>query len=240
VLVTSAKPTLRQRRREQTELELFVIATAHLRSHGAAALSLRALARDAGMASSAVYRYFASRDDLVTELLVRAFDGHADEVEAAAAAHPDQPVAALRAAFRAYRAWALANPAEFGLAYTAPVPDYHAPPERTLGPGTRIGRFLLGLLRLCHQQGLVDRAVIRTRRGALTPANRQQLTSAREAFGVDLPVPLLAAGLDALIHLHGLVSMEVFGQLRITLPDGPAYFDETLDAELRRCGLPAR
>jgi AcrR family transcriptional regulator len=231
------KPTLRQRRREQTEQELFAIATDQLRTHGAAALSLRAVARDAGMAPSAVYRYFPSRDEMVTNLLVRAFTDHAAFVEAAAAKHPDTPVAALRAAFVAYRTWSLDNPAEFGLAYTAPVPDYTAPPERTLEPGTRIGRFLLGLLRQCHQRGLVDPAVLRTRRSALSPANKAQLTTARTAFGVDIPVPLLAAGIDAMVRLHGFVSMELFGQLRIALPDGQAYFEEALDTELRRCGV---
>ena len=235
--VTSGQPTLRQRRRTQTETELFAIATGHLRRDGAAALSLRAVARDAGMAPSAVYRYFPSRDDLVTELLVRAFDGHADAIEAAAAGHPDSPVAALRASFVAYRTWALEHPAEFGLAYTAPVPGYEAPPERTLGPGTRVGRHLLTLLKQCHDSGHVDRSVLRARQSSLGATTKAQLTSARQALDIDIPVPLFALGLDALVRLHGLTSLEVFGQLRLTVPDGQAYFHEVLYAELRRCGL---
>jgi AcrR family transcriptional regulator len=236
--VSIVKPTLRQRRRDQTEAELHEIAVAHLRDEGAAALSLRAIARSAGMAPSAVYRYFPSRDDLVTELLVRAFDGHADAIEAAAARYPDAPVAALRASFAAYRDWALANPAEFGLAYTAPVPGYEAPPERTLGPGLRVGNHLLGLLRRCHDAGLVDPAVVRRRQAGLRPANRSQLDAARTAAGMgSLPVALFALGLDALTRLHGFVSLEVYGQLRLTVPDGQAYFDELLEGELRHCGL---
>jgi AcrR family transcriptional regulator len=236
--VSTTKPTLRQRRRDQTETELHAIAAAQLRSEGAAALSLRAIARAAGMAPSAVYRYFPSRDDLVTELLVRAFDSHADAIEAAAARHPDAPVAALRESFAAYRAWALANPAEFGLAYTAPVPGYEAPPERTLGPGLRVGQHLLGLLQRCHDKGLVDPAVVRARQTSLSRANLAQLTAARPALGIGaIPVPLLALGLDAMTRLHGFVSLEVFGQLRLTVPDGQAYFGEMLEAELRRCGL---
>jgi AcrR family transcriptional regulator len=236
--VSTTRPTLRQRRRDQTETELHAIAAAQLRSEGAAALSLRAIARAAGMAPSAVYRYYPSRDDLVTDLLVRAFDSHADAIEAAAARHPDAPVAALRESFGAYRTWALANPAEFALAYTAPVPGYQAPPERTLGPGLRVGGHLLGLLRRCHDTGLVDPAVVHARQARLTPATLTQLTAAGPALGIgSIPVALLALGLDAMTRLHGFVSLEVFGQLRLTLPDSQAYFSELLDAELRHCGL---
>jgi AcrR family transcriptional regulator len=234
--VTIPKPTLRQRRRAQTESELFAIATDQLRTHGAAALSLRAIAREAEMAPSAVYRYFPSYEDLVTELLVRAFCDHADAVEAASAAHPDAPGAALRAAFTAYRAWALVNTAEFALAYTAPVPGYDAP-ARTLEPGTRIGRHLLKLLQSCHTTGAVDPAVLRARQGSLGAVNKAQLTEAQQQLGVEMPVSLVALGLDAMVRLHGFVSMEVFGQLRIMLPDSQSYFTEMLDAELRRCGI---
>jgi AcrR family transcriptional regulator len=236
-LVTAPKPTLRQRRRAQTESELFAIATDQLRTHGAAALSLRAIAREAEMAPSAVYRYFPSHEDLVTELLVRAFCDHADAVEAASAAHPDAPSAALRAALTAYRAWALANTAEFALAYTAPVPGYEAP-ARTLEPGTRIGRRLLKLMQDCHAAGAVDPAALRAREGSLGAANKAQLAEARRELGAgEMPVSLVALGLDAMVRLHGFVSMEVFGQVRIMLPDSRSYFTELLDAELRRCGI---
>src|SRR5687767_11355134 len=123
--------TFRDRRKQQTTMELRAIAGEHLRTLGAAGLSLRAIARDAGIAPSALYRHFASRDDLLTDLLVAAFVSHAESVEAAAEPHVrDDPVAALRAALLAYRRWVVAHPAEFGLAYGTPVPGYHAPAER--------------------------------------------------------------------------------------------------------------
>ena len=118
-----------------------------------------------------------------------------------------------------------------------PVPGYEAPPERTLGPGTRVGRHLLTLLKQCHDSGHVDRSVLRARQSGLGATTKAQLTSARQALDIDIPVPLFALGLDALVRLHGLTSLEVFGQLRLTVPDGQAYFHEVLDAELRRCGL---
>jgi len=231
--------TFRDRRKQQTEAELRGIASQHLHTEGAAALSLRAIARDAGMAPSAVYRYFPSRDDLLTDLLVVAFTSHAESVEVAAQSFLDSgdPVAGLRAAMLAYRSWAVDHPAEFGLAYGTPVPGYRAPADRTLGPGTRIAAFLLGLLVACDQAGRLDKAVVRTRQRRLGPAVKAQLTAAGDALGYPVSPPLLALGLETLIRLHGFVSMEAFGQLAATISDGAAYYDEVLSLELARCGL---
>jgi AcrR family transcriptional regulator len=238
--VPPARPDLRARRRGETEAALRDIAGRHLAEHGPAGLSLRAVARDAGMAVSNVYRYFPSRDELLTDLLVRAFDAHADAVEAAAAPHlaAGDPAAALRAAFTAYRRWALERRAEFGLAYGAPVPGYDAPAERTLGPGTRIGGHLIRILAACHDRGLVDEAVVAARLAALTPPVARRLEAMRAELGYAAAVGLIAVGTDSWVRLHGCVSMEVFGQLRYVAGDDDAYFRETLDLELARCGLP--
>ena len=220
---------------------LRAVAGRHLAEHGSAALSLRAVARDAGMAVSNVYRYFPSRDDLLTDLLVRAFDGHADAVEAATAPHlaAGDPVAALRAGLTAYRSWAVEHPAEFGLAYGAPVPGYDAP-ERTLGPGTRTGAHLVRVLADCHERGLVDGRVVEARLAALTPPTRARLESMRARLGYDAPLGLVAVGTDAWVRLHGCVALQAFGHLRQVAGDDDAYFRESLDQELARCGLPAR
>ena len=65
---------IRARNRAAIEGEILRVGREHLASHGAAGLSLRAVARDLGMASSAVYRYVASRDELLTRLIVTAYD----------------------------------------------------------------------------------------------------------------------------------------------------------------------
>src|ERR687884_871377 len=128
-------PTLRERRREETLRAILFAAHAQLVTGGAAALSLRAVARDVGMAVSALYRYVASRDDLLTELVVAGFAAQADAVGRALEEAGD-PVEALGAGLWAYRTWSVEHPAEFGLLYGAPVPGYRAP-ERTIGPGAR-------------------------------------------------------------------------------------------------------
>jgi AcrR family transcriptional regulator len=227
---------LRERRRRELTAEIREIAHRHLVEHGPAGLSLRAVARDAGIAVSALYRYFAHRDDLLTDLLVRAFDAHADAVEAATA-RASTPAAALAAGFRAYRAWAVEHPAEFGLAYGTPVPGYAAPGERTIRAATRIGDLLNGLLASAWEDGTVDRTVIEARGGRLGPATARQLKQLRERRGYGGPAALTATAMDAFVTLHGFVVMEVFGQLRPVTPTAAPYFEEILADQLDRLGL---
>src|SRR3954454_17124108 len=125
-----AAPTLRVRRREETLRAILDAAHAQLVSEGAAALSLRAVAREVGMAMSALYRYVPSRDDLLTELVVAGFSAQADAVEQALGEAGDTATA-VGAGLWAYRTWSVEHPAEFGLLYGAPVPGYRAP-ERTI------------------------------------------------------------------------------------------------------------
>src|SRR4051812_40311512 len=110
-----------------------------LAEDGATKLSLRAVARELGMVSSALYRYFPSRDDLLTALIVDAYDavGEAAEHALAKQRKAASPAARWIAVCRAVRAWALAHPHEYALIYGSPVPGYTAP-EATIGPAARV------------------------------------------------------------------------------------------------------
>jgi AcrR family transcriptional regulator len=185
-------------------------------------------------AISALYRYFPSRDELLTDLIVAAFDAHADAVEAGGA--HDDVAEALHGVLHAYRAWALAHPAEFGLAYGTPVPGYVAPPEPTVRPGTRIGLFTLGLLARAHAVERLDPDTLHRRAARLSPGTTEQLKTWSERHGQQLPPEVLAVWLDLFVHLHGLVSMEVFGLLRPITP----YATETIETELATLLAPRR
>ena len=140
-------PTDRARRREDVTARVLEIGRQHLAEHGAAGLSLRAVTRDLGMVSSAVYRYVANRDELLTLLLVDAYGAQADAVQAAVASAADERWSdRLLAAAHAFRAWAVAEPSRYALLYGSPVPGYAAPPEVTIEPGTRVIGILLGLV----------------------------------------------------------------------------------------------
>ena len=136
----------RERTRAEITRQILDAARRHLATDGASGLSLRAIARELGASSSAVYRYVASRDDLLTRLIAAAYDalGAAAETAEAAAARDDL-TGRWSAACAAVRAWALAHPNEYALIYGTPVPGYTAPPA-TIAPAARVTNVLLGIL----------------------------------------------------------------------------------------------
>src|SRR4051812_19899570 len=126
-----------------------------LAAEGAAKLSLRAVARELGMVSSALYRYFASRDDLLTALIVDAYAAVGAAAEAALAkaeAEAAPPLDRWVAVCRAVRHWALARPQEYALIYGSPVPGYTAPMD-TVGPASRVGLALISVAEAAHCDG---------------------------------------------------------------------------------------
>lgn len=228
--------TPRERAREQTMHDITRIGRAHLAQYGAAALSLRAVARDLGVVSSAVYRYVKSRDDLLTLLVVDGYNDLADAVEAAVAGVPgDRHRERFLAYGRAIRAWALAEPATYALLYGAPVPGYQAPAEQTTGPGTRLVQVLLDLAVALEAEGRLvepDDAV------PSTPALAAGMQGVRDQFGVTLPDAVLARGVLVWAGLFGCVSFEVFGQYGPDrLGDPAALFEHHLSALAADLGL---
>ncbi|WP_083649183.1 TetR/AcrR family transcriptional regulator [Cellulosimicrobium sp. CUA-896] len=138
-----APRTARALARETLTREILDAARARLASTGPAELSLRAVARDVGMVSSAVYRYFPSRDALLTALLVECYDELGAAVEQAeAAVVRDDVEGRWLAACRALRTWCVGRPGDFALLYGTPVPGYAAPRD-TVEPATRVVRALV-------------------------------------------------------------------------------------------------
>ena len=182
----------------------------HLALHGAAALSLRAVARDLGVVSSAVYRYVENREELLTLLLVDAYNELGDEVDAAVAALPGDDFAGRFSALgSAVRRWALREPARYGLLFGSPVPGYRAPAERTTGPGTRVIYALMALLDGAYRAGRLAAPAARP-----PSPRRWPPTWSASGAGMGLAVPdrLLARGALVWTSLFGAISFEVFGQ----------------------------
>ncbi len=233
-------PTYRDRRREELTRQVLDIARAHLVSHGAEGLSLRAIAREIGISVSALYRYFRSRDDLLTALLVESFDAQADAVDDAVR-DVDRSggtlVDQMRAAYAAYRSWSVAHPSEFALCYGAPVPGYAAPGEQTIRAGTRVAGTLLDLLGRAQDAGLVDHRTIRASEASIDERTRAQLADLINRRGYPLEMPLLLLGIDSFVRVHGFVVMEVFGQLRPIVTDADGYFARTLDQVIADLGV---
>ena len=217
---------VRDQRRAETTAAILEVARQHVASDGAAQLSLRAVARDLDLAVSALYRYYPSRDDLLTALITEAYDDCADYVqEAMTGPRVRGPRAAWTAAARAYRTWAQENPSRFMLILGTPVPGYVAPEDPTVTAGTRIPRLLTALL--------VDADIPRRRMPRTT---RSQLARLVEILQVDVSPDALAAGMTAWDAVHGHVMFELSGQFGpLTGDDG--LFDEVVRSQADRLGL---
>lgn len=194
---------VRARARAEIERAILVEARRQLAAVGADGLSLRAIARELGMVSSAVYRYVESRDELLTRLIIESYDSLGETAELAAAA-PGTPARRWVATALAIRSWGVAHPQEYSLLYGTPVPGYQAP-ETTIGPASRVTFALLGI---------VDDA---WRSGAVVDGGPITLTAPLEADlarATDLPAELVARTVAAWTQLFGLVSFELFGQTK--------------------------
>ncbi len=211
----------RARVRAELTREIVEAARRHLATDGATGLSLRAVARELGMASSAVYRYFPSRDDLLTALIVEAYDAIGAAAEEAESAVPRADLRARwRAVCRATREWALAHPHEYALVYGSPVPGYAAP-EATIGPASRVGALLCQVVADAVAAGAVDSEPDGPDAGeVLTPGIAERL---------GLPPALAPRVVAAWSGLYGAISFEAFGQTHNVVSDHAAYFDATVD-----------
>lgn len=211
----------RQESRQRIEAQILDLARQQLITDGAAGLSVRAIARDLGMASSAVYRYVASRDQLLTLLLVATYSELAECVEQARAQIDGDWRADVMAIAHAMRTWALDQPARWALLYGSPVPGYHAPAELTVGPGTRV----VGVLFDAVAKGLASGAIPGGESAVGQPLSGD-LQQIRGEFGFpgDDAVVLRCTTLWAVVV--GAISLEVFGQYGSdTFTDTQALFD---------------
>jgi AcrR family transcriptional regulator len=194
------------------------VAKRHLATDGAN-LSLRAVTRDMGMVSSAVYRYFASRDELLTELVIDAYHDLADALKEAASHPPGQdPRARLEALARAYRSWALAQPHRYRLLFGPPLPGYDAHAQRLVDASQAAMNLLLGVLR-----ELGDRPA-----APPPPPLASQLTAWAQAHD---PRTGPATALRAVLtwsRLHGLVSLEIAGNFASMSLDPGQIFEAQL------------
>jgi AcrR family transcriptional regulator len=207
--------------REQIEARIVELGRRQLVDHGAAGLSLRAIARDLGMVSSAVYRYVSSRDELLTLLLVDAYSELADTVDSARDALTDLWSDDVIAIARAARRWAVTHPARWALLYGSPVPGYHAPPERTVGVGTRV----VGAIFDAISAGIATGDIRLTNDLAPQPMS-SDFERIRHEFGFPGDDRVIAKCFLLWAAVVGAISLEVFGQYGTdTLSDPERVFD---------------
>ena len=214
-------PTMRERYRAQVRGEVKQAALRQLAQAGPAGVSVSAIGKQLGVSGPALYRYFAGRDELLTELVIDAYHDLADALRAAAGQAPShEPRARLEALARAYRSWALAQPHRYRLLYGPPLPGYDAHAQRLVDASQAAMNQLLAVLR-----GLGDRA-------ALAPP--QPLASQLAAWAqAHHPGTGPATALRAVLNwsrLHGLVSLEIAGNFASMGIDPDHVFEAQLGA----------
>jgi AcrR family transcriptional regulator len=181
----------RERIRAETLHEIREIGARQVDEGGLAALSLNAIAKEMGMSGPALYRYFASRDELLAALIV---DGYAELTHAVEAAERD-----LGAVAQAYRAWALAHPRRYGMLF-GERPEGFRDPEQAIAAIQGAMNVVVGIL--AEQEPPAAPAV-------LAPALAGWAESRAGLEG--LPAGVLLGGVQFWTRVHGIVSLELAG-----------------------------
>ncbi|WP_424535155.1 TetR/AcrR family transcriptional regulator [Sphaerisporangium viridialbum] len=231
----NASRTARERVRAELISEIKEVARRQLAVEGASGLSLRAVARELGMVSSAIYRYFPSRDELLTALIIEAFNAVGAAVEEADAACPrDRHLDRWMATCRAIRTWALAHPYEYALIHGSPVPGYVAPQDTAVA-AARDGIIFAAILRDADEAGRLSPLP------GLPPTPESFAADAgplREALFSRLSDDMILRALESWTAIYGSVSFELFGMYKNVIEqDRAAAFDHVALTHAHLLGL---
>lgn len=208
----------RHEARARTMAAILAAARDEVARGGGVGLSMRAIARTVGVVSSAVYRYFPTREALLTAMIVESYGSLATTLDAAD--DPDTPDAARwRLLAEAFRGWAREHPHEFQLIYGTPIPDYQAPPETIPAAGSVAQPFLT-----VGGRRRVDAYA------AVVPG--EGLATQGEPSGVSAVVVEMAA-------LVGLIGLELGGHL-VGVAEPDALYEALVGRQVDTLGLSTR
>jgi AcrR family transcriptional regulator len=231
----------KERREEQhaaIRTEIKAAAWKLMAAEGTAGLSMRAIGREMGLSATALYHYYPSKDALITDLILDAFNALGDAVEAASASATGAPLSQqITTTLLAYRAWALAHPLDFQLIYGNPIPGYEAPSETTVPAAERSFRVLMPLIyrALAEGQGVLSEPYRRAPE-ALTPFLQALATAYPQG---DVPRTRLAAYLNVIgwTRIHGVIMLELFNHIQPVIGDTQAFYEAQIQAMLKDFGL---
>ncbi|MEV8035325.1 TetR/AcrR family transcriptional regulator [Streptomyces sp. NPDC086182] len=191
----------RDRFRAQVRQEVKTAALRQLAEGGPEALSLNAIAKQLGMTGPALYRYFANRDSLLTDLVVDAYGDLASALSRAAEACTDDAVTRLTELGRAYRAWALAEPHRYRLLFRAPLQGYDAQSASLVEASQPAMNVLLEAVTALAEPDA------RVPEGAAAQFREWQQRHGFEG----VPEAVAARSTMLWAHLHGIVALEIEG-----------------------------
>jgi AcrR family transcriptional regulator len=234
----------RDRVRAATTQEILQTARHLLVEQGVAAISLRAIAREMGMTAPALYRYFASHEELLRHVVGDIFTELASHVRTAidtaadamgGQVPPDELMAVkLIAGCREFRAWALGHVPEFEMIFGSPLPGLSLDHDDPVAEcGYQFGQVFLDLFGNLYRRkpfSIPEDADI-------DPTLRSQIVRYRDLVGTDLPLGALLAFLRCWVLLYGMVALEVGGHLQFALDDASPMFELMLSDLAPMVGL---
>lgn len=215
-------PGIRAAQRARMEQNLIEVSAKLLDEHGVPGLSLREVARELGVVSSAVYRYVANRDELLTLLLVDSFERVSRAVDDVAEIHDERlgPATRFHALGLAVRRWALENRARWELMYGTPVRGYRAPASETTAAGTKV---------VARIAAITARRPSEKAPKALSMKTAKALNAATADLGVDVDGDTTIVASVLWSALVGAINFEMFEQWGADLVP---YAEETFTAQL--------
>jgi AcrR family transcriptional regulator len=224
---------------ERTRTEIMQTARRLMGIHGTAGLSIRMIAREMDLTPPALYYYFASLDDLITALIVEAFEAFAEALELARDSASDGSTArAMLAVCTAYRQWALDHPTDFKLIYGTPIPGYEAPREITVPAARRSYDVFWQLLLKGLKTGQVKPQPAYQ---AIPPSIHNQL---RELVGEEQSGPIDHDVERAIYYtavgwpqMHGIVILELFEHIQPLVGDMDLFYRQQIINLLASFGL---
>ncbi len=218
--------TRRERFRQITMDEIKTIARRQMAENGTAGISLNAIARAMQISGPALYRYYASRDDLITALIIDAYNALADTLETVAHEHKTAPAPQrLLKVLLAYRRWAMDHPVDFELIFGNPIPGYQGPEDLTVPVARRVFTPILAILYECYQQGSLKPPAEITN----LPAGLQlSLDFENKADTPTLPMEVVYIGVVGWYHIHGMIMLELFHHTTTMINDPALFYEHEL------------
>lgn len=213
--------------RAETLTRIKELALGQLASAGAGELSLRAIARELNIVSSAIYRYYPSRDDLITDLIL---DGYTDLAATlhAAGAGAGTPRERWVEKCHALRVWAVEQPHRFALIYGSAIPGYAAP-ATTIEPAGEVVRALFDPVARAGETALTT----------VSPALRRQASTLQSALSQELTPELAVAIAATFAQLIGTLTLELGGHFVGTFDPAEELYAELVDRQAGLLGLPS-
>ncbi|GLZ33050.1 TetR family transcriptional regulator [Lentzea sp. NBRC 105346] len=230
--------TRRERLRAETEREIRQAARTLLVTQGREAVTLRAIARELGITAPALYRYYASHEDLLRQLCDDICQDMSRELQThLAGISSDQVREQVRAVCHGFRAWALAHPQEFSLVFASPID--------ALAPGDQFGSVFLEVaaqLIASHPAPEHDHDDVPSALHGDLAAFQDVLIRAVASHGCEVSAAELSLGaiyqiVQSWVRLYGHVALEVFGRFPFAVSNPEPMFDRMVDQMLSDIGF---